>query len=284
VRRVAARAAAFTAAFALGACQRHAVAPSEQAASQPPTSAPSDQISPALTPPPAPPPAAVSTPTTAPPAPPALRELFPLVRADLSAKIVEFDGIVPINCHDPATPDVYLELVACTPDTREHESLVMTKARPSHVHAALLAIGLQPGKPGAWKFENKKLLPIPPEGDGLALTLVYHDASGKAIECPVTDWIINARDGSPFAPRDHDETKPRWVFAGSVMAMRQGKEVYDADGAGTFIGLCTFGSEVIAWRDTISPEAMIEEPVWIADPKKVPAAGTPVTVRIRPAR
>lgn len=241
--------------------------------------------SPAPTPPPPaqpPTPAPVPMPE-APPPPPALRELFPLVRADIAARVIEVEGLVPIDCHNPATPDVYLELVACTPDTREHESLVMTRARPSHLHAALLAIGLKPGKPGSWKYENKKLIPIPPEGDGLALTLVYHDANGAAIECPVSDWIIKARDGSRFAPRDRDAAKPSWVFAGSVMAKRQGNEVYDADGAGTLVGLCTFGSEVIAWRDTISPEAMVEEPVWIADVKKVPVAGTPVIIRIRPA-
>ncbi len=234
--------------------------------------------------PPARPAAAPDTPASPSSPAPDLRELFPLVRADITARLVEFDGIVPINCHDPVTPNVYLELVACTPDTREHESLVMTRARPSHVHAALLAIGLQPGVPGWWKYENKKLIPIPPRGDGLDVRIAYRDASGKEIECPVTDWIVNANGGAPFGPRDGDTSRPGWVFSGSVMAVRRGREVYDADGAGTFIGLCTFGSEVIAWRDTISPEAAIEEPVWIADVKKVPAAGTPVLGRIRPAR
>ena len=90
-----------------------------------------------------------------------------------------------------------------------------------------------------------------------------------------------AETGAPFVPREG--TEPRWVFAGSVIATRQGREVYDADGAGTLIGLCTFGSEVIAWHDTFSPEAAVDEPVWIADPKKVPAPGTAVVVRIRPA-
>lgn len=214
-----------------------------------------------------------------------MRTLFPFIRADAAGKIIEFDGIVPINCHDPVTPKVYLELVACTPDTREHEALVMTRAKPSEIHAALLAVGLNPGVPGSWKFENKKLIAVPPRGEGLDVFIAYRDASGRVVESPVTDWIVNSETGSPLGPRDPDfaAAKPRWLFAGSVMAMRQGREVYDADGAGTCIGLCTFGSEVIAWRDTISPEAAVDEPVWIADPKKVPALGTAVVVRIKPA-
>ena len=250
----------------------------------PPTSAPQPQREPPSAPPqPAPPPTPAEPTAPAPPAPSGPREMFPLVRVDLAAKLVEFDGIVPINCHDPVTPLVYLELVACSPDTREHESLVMTRARPSNVHAALLAIGLEPGVPGSWEFQDKKLIPVPPRGDGVEVSVAYRDAAGREIECPVTDWIINARTGGPFVPREGDPAGPRWVFAGSVIAKRQGREVYDADGSGTFIGLCTFGSEVVAWRDTISPEAMVDEPVWIADAAKVPASGTPVVVRLRPA-
>ena len=64
--------------------------------------------------------------------------------------------------------------------------------------------------------------------------------------------------------------------------VRQGRERYEAQGAGTLIGLTTFGTETIAWREVISPEASIQEPEWIADKAVVPAMGTPVTVRIRP--
>ncbi len=287
--------AAACAALALSGCaQKPRPAPprAESTATETPKPPQPTPATPAPHPPPAPvapgpqpPPPSPKSAQPAPPEPPAPpsgpRELFPFIRADLAAKVVELDGIVPINCHDPATPNVYLELVACTPDTREHEVLMMTRARPSNVHAALLAIGLKPGAPGSWRFEDKKLIPVPPTGDGVEVSIAYRDVGGREIECPVVDWIINAETGAHFTPRT---SGPRWVFAGSVIAKRQGQEVYEADGSGTMIGLCTFGSEVIAWRDTISPEASIQEPVWIADPRKVPAAGTPVVVRIRPSR
>ena len=213
--------------------------------------------------------------------PPRLREMLPGVRADIEARLVEFDGIVPINCHDPRTPDVYLEVIVCTPDTKEHESLVMTKAKASNIHAALLAIGLTPGSAGNWKFEDRKFIPVPPTGPGVDVRLAYRDATGKEIESPAGDWVVNASNGAPFgsaASGDHG-----WVFAGSRMAMHQGKEYYDADGVGTVVGLVTFGSETVAWKRVISHEAEINEPEWIANRAKVPAYGTKVTVRLRPS-
>jgi len=53
---------------------------------------------------------------------------------------------------------------------------------------------------------------------------------------------------------------------------------------GTVIGLATFGSEVIAPVEAVSPEAAVDEPVWIADRAEVPPIGTPVTVVIEPVR
>jgi hypothetical protein len=225
---------------------------------------------------------AAATKTPPKPEPRGLKELLPGVRADLAAKVVEFDGIVPINCHDPRTPDVYLEVVVCTPDTKEHESLVMTKAKASDVHAALLAVGLEPGAPGRWDYKEKKFTPVPPRGAAIEVLFAYKGADGKVSEVPATDWIVNASTKGPFVPAAGDPGGG-WVFAGSKMAKHEGHEVYDADGVGTLVGLCTFGSETVAWKRVISPDSEVNEPEWIADAGKVPAYGTPVTVRIRPA-
>lgn len=239
-------------------------------------------------PPPPPREHAPLTPDTIPPPPPSMppvrssmREILPGVRADVEAKVVEFDGIVPIDCHNPRTPDVYLEVVVCTPDTKEHESLVMTRAAASNIHAALLAIGLTPGTPGSWKFENKTFTPVAPTGPGVEVTLVYKGADGKDVEASPADWIVNASNKARFA--DQPASGRGWVFAGSKVAKHEGKEFYDADGVGTVVGLCTFGSETLALKRVISPDASIEEPEWIADTAKVPAFGTKVTVRLRPA-
>jgi hypothetical protein len=230
---------------------------------------------PANQPAPAPPRDEPIAPSTPEPPQAGMRELFPGVRADIARKSVEFDGIVPINVHDPETPIVFLEVVVCTSDTKEHEALVVTKVKPSHVHAALLAVGLEPGAPGSWKWEDQKLIPIPPRGAPVTVELSYSGPDGGRVEERATDWVVNAENGQPFAGPGEG-----FLFAGSVLRAHQGEEVYEADGAGTLIGLATFGTETIAWGRTFSPDSEVAEPEWIANTKRVPAFGTPVTVRI----
>lgn len=209
------------------------------------------------------------------------KEAFAHIRVDQASKVVEIDGIVPIDAHNKETPDVYLEVMVCTRDSKEHESLVMTDAKPREVHAALLLIGLKPGRPGSVQFDGKSLNRTPPTGDGVSVTIAYKDAQGREVECSAADWIVKSDRKARLLPKSPG---PAWVFAGSRFVTRNGKEWYDADGAGTLVGLTTFGGETVAWRDVESPEASVDEPEWIADAAKVPPFGTPVVVRLRPAR
>lgn len=204
-----------------------------------------------------------------------LREAFPGVWVNAEARIVELDATVPIVTDDPEAPLVYLELVGCSPDTREHESLVMVPARPSHVHAALLLIGLEPGAPGAWRVVEGRPDYVSPTGDAVRVEFVL-ERDGQTVVEPAHEWVRHARTGEGFPDRD-------FVFAGSRFVTRAGVERYDADGTGCLIGLTTFGSEVVAWPEVISPESAVDEPVWVAHNERVPAFGTGVRVRIRPA-
>lgn len=204
-------------------------------------------------------------------------EAFPGVRVNVARRAVEVEGIVPIDCHHPETPDVYLEVIVCTPDTREHEALVMTRALPSHVHAALLLVGLAPGSPGAFVPDNEgRLIRVPPRGDPVRV-LFFTD--GDEAGAPASDWVVNVTSGRALS----DEAAGGWVFAGSRMVRRQGRERYDADGEGTLVGLHTFGAEVVAWRPVYNPESVIDEPEWIANRAVVPAFGTTVRVRLEAA-
>ncbi len=207
---------------------------------------------------------------------PGLREVAPHVRVDVKGRIVEFDGTVPIDAHDPQAPNVYLEVIACTIDTKEHEALVVTRALPSHVHAALLAIGLKEGQPGRWTWEGEKMTAHPPEGDKVIVELIHRDALGREIVDPAAAWVKNEQSKEALPEK-------AWVFAGSRMMDRGFGERYDADGTGTLIGLATFGAETVAWPDVFSPDADVAEPVWIADAAKTPVFDTPVIVRLRPA-
>ncbi|MGE3109196.1 MAG: YdjY domain-containing protein [Phycisphaerales bacterium] len=207
------------------------------------------------------------------------RELFPGVFVDLMNKTVDFAGIVPIDVNDAAAPVVYVEVVACTPDTKEHESLVMTSVKPSNVHAALLLIGLQPGAPGRWDYQNEQLLSIDPTGDAVDVRVTFTDSGGVARSFSPQQMITDVAETRHFGDADGGH----WVFAGSRLVTRQGREWYDADGAGMLVGLATFGAETIAWSKTFSPDSNLQQPEWIADRRVVPPAGTPVTILLRPA-
>lgn len=196
-----------------------------------------------------------------------LRELLPGVR--VGEGVVEFRGEVCADLSHPQTPVVYLELLVTGPDSREHESLVVTRVKPSAIHAGLLAAGMEPGHPIRW------------EG-----TRVGEPASGAKVRVEVA----TVEDGTVGEFVDlaswavHKDTKQRlpdadgWglVFAGSRMDERG----YAADQTGTIIGLTGFGTEVVAAAWGLSPQAAVDEPVWIVDKERVPKVGTPVVVRV----
>lgn len=212
-----------------------------------------------------------------------MAEVFDHIRVNVTDHIVEFDGFVAIDCHHPQTPDVYLEVIACALDSREHESLVATRARPSHLHAALLAAGLKPGAPGGWKDS----MPFAPSGQSVHIEFIV--PTHPDLPTDPRAWIKSNnpehKDQSLLAWDAAQDPPSSWMFAGSLMVERSlegapKREVYAADGTGQIIGLHTFGTEVIAWSRIWSPDAGTLEPEWLADAAVVPPVRTPVVVRI----
>lgn len=214
---------------------------------------------------------------------PGPREVFPGVRVDFHRRFVEFEGEVPIDAHNPAQPRVELEVLVCIPDSKEHEALVMTRARPSHVHAALLLLGLEPGEPGTWSFEERRLIAHPPRGPAIDVYFVRHDRDGQEREELASDWV--RLDGGGSLTEAAKSREGRWVFAGSRFGRlgrgEEVREVYDADYSGLLVGLTTFGGECIAWREVYSHDSNVQAPIWTADPTRTPRDGTRVTVRLR---
>lgn len=225
--------------------------------------------------------------------------LLPHIRVDAEARVVQIEGVVAINAFVPDAPDAWLELIACSPDSREHESLVVTRARPSDIHAALLLIGLEPGSPGGWVLrgasgeavavptrgtmgirgdvpEDAQMVQEAPSGAVVGLEFVYPDADGTVRRADPKSWIMSP-GGAP--PPDLGG----FVFAGSREVVFRGDTVYDADGTGVIIGLTTFGSEVIAPRTVVSPNENMDPASFLADPGVVPIQGTPVLLEIKPA-
>ena len=218
--------------------------------------------------------------------PPPMQSLMPGLRIAPDRGLVEFDGTVAVDVHHPDTPDVYLELIVTGPNAREHEALVVTSVPPSMIHAALLAAGHEHGEPGRFFATPTGLMRQRPTGDELDVLLVTANGHGEEVSVPPEVWM-RAEGGRPLMDVSGDgDTGFRWIFAGSRvrgMPVAGGERmVYDADGTGVIVGLTTFGSEVVALHDVISPDSAINEPLWLGDARTMPKVGQPVTVRIQP--
>lgn len=213
-----------------------------------------------------------------------LVEVFPHVRVDKEAGLVEFDGSVCVDVKQAETPRVEIELFVCLPmRDKEMESLVVSAALGAHVHAGLLLAGLTPGEAGRIEFppEENKIRRVSPRGEVVKVEFVW-TAEGKERTASPLEWVIDERDGKRLSE------KKDWklVFGGSrfgKMKNAEGRplEAYDADGLGTLIALCTYGSETIGLNQVWSHDSGIDRPWWVADTKAVPGYGTPVKVRVR---
>ena len=130
-------------------------------------------------------------------------------RVDVSAKVALDEGL--------------LELIACTTDTKEHESLVIIDAVPMHIHAALLLIGAANGHPARAEPANEEKtqwIHLPPRGDEIALSLVYPDPKNKdeTIERPISDFLKRAERDPVFEGEEADELDgPAKVFELSLI-------------------------------------------------------------------
>jgi hypothetical protein len=117
---------------------------------------------------------------------------------------------------------------------------------------------------------------IAARGDEIEVTLSWTGPDGQRIERDARELIVNEKTGAHFGGA-------AWVFGGSVEG-GAGPVRYSADATGLVVGLTTFGTEVVAWREVISHAAEVDAPVWIGDRAATPAYGTEVTVRLSPAR
>lgn len=208
------------------------------------------------------------------------RKLFPYLRIHAEERWLELDGFVPITVDDADAPLVYLEQVLCGRESpeihagKEHESLVATNAKGSHIHAGLLLLGLEPGSPVRWSTnEDGSIASHPATGPRVQVEFLWVDEDGKSQRRAPQHWIRHAESKEQFPDGD-------WLFSGSLFVTFGGNEVYDADRSGTLIGLTSFGTEVLSWEIPIHHESGIAAPVWSANNDTVPPFETPVRVRL----
>lgn len=211
---------------------------------------------------------------------------MPGVKINLEEWSVDVDASV---CEDFGL----LEVIACLKDTRDHESVVRTEAKPSHIHTALLLLGAQPGSPAMRQMlegDPPRFRNILPSGSPVGVYLVVKDDKGVATERPVNEFIIRSENlydavGQPVPEeKQKKENFPShiFLFAGSILLPPEGDgpRRYLADTEGNIVSISTFGDEVLCMADI--HEKANESLVWQADADLLKAG--PVTLRLRPQR
>ncbi|MEX0653911.1 MAG: YdjY domain-containing protein [Phycisphaeraceae bacterium] len=166
----------------------------------------------------------------------------------------------------------WLELLACTPNSREHESILTVKARPSHIHLALLLLDYQPGSPMRWEQTDDGYIAHPPRGDKLSAFIVYENENGEPTEIPATDWIQHQPTGEAMAGNI-------WLFTGSTFQRYQEQEIYTADVNGTVLSLVNFGDDLIGRPTDVTDQSDAQR--WNSFAERIPEPGTKVTLRLR---
>ncbi|MCC6579825.1 MAG: hypothetical protein IT440_05240 [Phycisphaeraceae bacterium] len=196
----------------------------------------------------------------------AVVESLPHLRVDRQAGVVELDAKVIRREAE------WLELLACSAGTREHESILSVAARPSHIHLALLLVGAAPGTPMQWKITGDKMTTTPARGQRVAVTLRYLK-DGRNIEVPAHQWIEHRPDNATLPDNI-------WLFTGSAMVDWEGQRLYRADVGGTVLSLVHFGDDLLA-RNTDTTNQN-DDAAWGARTAAIPPVGTEVTIRLKP--
>ncbi|MDP6544342.1 MAG: YdjY domain-containing protein [Phycisphaerae bacterium] len=185
----------------------------------------------------------------------------------------------------------FLELIACTKGSKEHESIVAINAKAMHIHASLLALGANRGNPAMQKPVNKaktRWVHLPPAGDPVDVFLVFKNKKGKMTEHPISDFVARS-DKSPDemggaegkADKKEDKFPNTFIFAGSLLGNNKaGQRKYLSDLSGNVISISTFGDELLCLPgDHARDNGSL---MWRVDAAELPKVGTKVTLRLRP--
>ncbi|MFP4104881.1 MAG: YdjY domain-containing protein [Phycisphaerae bacterium] len=149
---------------------------------------------------------------------------------------------------------------------KAHETVFLTDAKPSHLHASLLMLGLTPGIPAQWTGEGASGRFLPPRGPKVEIKVRWSDKKGKQHELPAGDFLkLTGKKGS--SPPD------RYIFVGSELFP---DGTYLADEAGEHVSTANKGAAVMDVPFE-SSESKGQE-LFEADPEVVPAKGTDVKV------
>ena len=155
----------------------------------------------------------------------------------------------------------FIELLACGPRGKTHESILLLDVDPVDLNAAFLLLGLAPGAPPQASGT------VPPSGHPVDLWIEW-EAAGEPLRVRAEDVVRDRRSGKAL-PRSG------WVYTGAVAASGQLLAANDQSLVATY------------W----DPWALLNLPLpcgaddeaLVVRTEALPPLGTPVTVRFHPA-
>lgn len=186
---------------------------------------------------------------------------FPFVQVDLAKKrvVVECENI---------GQQALMEFVCVVAGTNEHESILRTKAKPSHIHTGLLMLGMQQGEPVRFSPAANKWLP--PAGPPVNVSVEF-EKDGKPVTLPAYKLFRDTKSKKTMPART-------WIFVGSKV-YNTGQ--YAADITGYVVSIVNFDLSLIdvPWLASSSNETLEYEP----DLDVLPPAGAKVLLVLEPA-
>ncbi|MCI0332008.1 MAG: YdjY domain-containing protein [Planctomycetes bacterium] len=185
------------------------------------------------------------------------------VWVDPKKQVVIVDGQVSLR-------EGMLEMFACTRNTKEHESVVSANTKAFLVHAALLSLGAETGRPAQFVPKYR-----PPTGTEIDVTVQWVDEHGKEHTAKAQDWIKDINTKKTMA---HP-----FVFAGSSFWTDEetGKKFYQAEG-GDFICVSNFSTAMLDVPVHSSQANM--ELAFEAFTERIPPLGAPVRLILQPKK
>lgn len=181
------------------------------------------------------------------------------VRIDWQRRFVELDARVVLR-------EGPLELLACSPITREHESILTVRARPRDVFHALGLLGVEPGSPPV--FDPRAERTLPARGESLDIR-IRCDAPGHEKPVAATRWLKDNQTGKAL-------DAILWVFSGS-RSTAEGR--FLADMEGTVICVVDFDTAVISPATSHTSD---NNALWLsANTEAIPPVGTACILSIQ---
>jgi hypothetical protein len=166
-----------------------------------------------------------------------------------------------------------IEVLACAPEGKLHESLLVLDCVPSGLHAGLIALGLEPGKPGRIEGGGEF---HPPTGERVSLELRWVDSSGVERHTRPEDWLWDAK-------RKVSMPHQNWIYAGSYEVPLEGRP------GSVSLAADSVKSLAVTYHDAttlLQLEGLqsLDDTTYEVNTRLVPPKGTPVVALFREAQ